>query len=119
MVGCVPAVISRPSGAAARARSARAAASEATALSTSGHGGVTISSCAAGSSSLKRGSSGHLEDLARLGKQVERLAVEQEELLLDPDAERVRRVEARAQAVGVHVAQPPWSRAAFGPPWNG
>ncbi len=98
-------------GSAAAARSRRAAASAATAVATSGHGGVTISSCAAGSSSLKRGSPpARLEHLARVRQQVERLGVEQEELLLDADPELVRRVEAGAQGVGVHVAQPPWSK---------
>ena len=91
-----------------------------TAVATSGHGGVTISSCEAGSSSLKRGSPSTRSSTSRaLRRQVERLGVEQEQLLLDADAELVRRVEARAQRVGVHVAQPPWSRAAFGPPCHG
>ena len=57
-----------------------------------------------------------LDHLPRVRAQVERLGVEQEELLLDADAERVGRVEARPQRLGFHVAQPPWSRAAFGPP---
>ena len=52
VVGCAPAVISRPSGAAAATRSRRAARKDSTAVGRSGHGGVTISSCEAGSSSL-------------------------------------------------------------------
>ena len=61
---------------------------------------------------------GHaVEHLARVREQVQRLAVEQEQLLLEPDPELVRGVEARPQGVGVHVAQPPASRSENGPPW--
>ena len=67
------------------------------------HGGVTISSCAAGSSSLKRGSPSTRSSTSRaLRQQVERLAVEQEQLLLDADrrARRARRsVRAAASAI--------------------
>jgi len=60
-----------------------------------------------------------LDHLPRPREQVERLAVEQEELLLDADAEFVGVVEACAQlGGGDHVAQPPCSRVEFGPPWT-
>jgi hypothetical protein len=59
-----------------------------------------------------------LVHLASAREQVERLGVEQEELLLDPDSEGGRRVEDGAQLGGgglghggglpVRVAQPPW-----------
>ena len=100
---------------------ARLARATATADATSAHGGVTISSCAAGSSSLKRGSSvDALDHLARVREQVERLGVEQEELLLDADPELVRtRRSARAARPAFTSPSRRGRRAAFGPPWNG
>ena len=68
-------------------------------------GGRTISSCAAGSSSVNRPSAADAglpaaQRLARPGREVERRRVEEHQLLLDPDGQGRRGVEAGPQGVG-------------------